>query len=85
MLCHCGFHICGNNVLLLDYELPNKAMQYYIKNGGKPVYLLSLDASKAFARVSFDVLVNELIERKVCLKIMKLLLNMYSNQTCDVQ
>ena len=31
----------------------NETIQYYTENGGSPVYLLLLDATKAFDKVSF--------------------------------
>ena len=31
----------------------NERIQYYTENGGSPVYLLLLDATKAFGKVSF--------------------------------
>ena len=34
----------------------NKTVQYYTENGGKPVYVILLDASKAFDKVAFNVL-----------------------------
>ena len=62
-----------------------ETIQYYTENGCKGVYLLILDASKAFDNVVFDRLFNELIKKNVCPKIIKLLLYMYTNQNCDVQ
>ena len=38
----------------------NETVQYYTENGAKPVYVLLLDASKAFDKVAFNVLFNEL-------------------------
>ena len=34
----------------------NETVQYYTENGGKPIYVLLLDASKAFDKVAFSVL-----------------------------
>ena len=34
----------------------NETVQYYTENGAKPVYVLLLDASKAFDKVAFNVL-----------------------------
>ena len=62
-----------------------ETIQYYTENGCKGVFLLLLDASKAFDKVAFHMLFNELIKKKVCTKIIKLLLYMYTNQDCDVQ
>ena len=39
------------------------SVQYYTENGAKPVYVLLLDASKAFDKVAFNVLFNELRDR----------------------
>ena len=62
-----------------------ETIQYYTENGCKCVFLLLLDASKAFDKVVFHMLFNELIKKNVCTKIIKLLLYMYTNQDCDVQ
>ena len=32
----------------------SETVQYYTENGGKPVYVLLLDASKAFDKVAFN-------------------------------
>ena len=62
----------------------NETIQYYCANGAKPVYLLLLDASKAFDRVSFSMLFNILLDKSVCPRIVKLLYYMYTNQSCYV-
>ena len=44
----------------------NETVQYYnTENGAKPVYVLLLDDSKAFDKVAFNVLVNELRDRSL--------------------
>ena len=58
--------------------------QYYIENGARPVYVLLLDASKAFDKVAFNVLISELQDRAVCPRIIKLLYFMYTNQSYSV-
>ena len=64
-----------------------ETVQYYTENGARPVYVLLLDASKAFdkVRVAFNVLFNELRDRAVCPRITKLLYFMYTNQSCSVK
>ena len=62
-----------------------ETIQYHTENDCKGVYLLLLDASKGFDKVVFHMLLNELIKKNVCTKILKLLLYMYTNQDCDVQ
>ena len=64
--------------------LVNETIQYYCVNGAKPVYLLLLDASKAFDRVSYSMLFNLLLDKSVCPRIVKLLYYMYTNQSCYV-
>ena len=49
------------------------------------VYVLLLDASKAFDKVAFNVLFNELRDRSLCPKITKLLYYMYTNQERSVR
>ena len=47
--------------------------------------VLISDASKAFDKVAFNVLFNELRYRSMCLRITKLLHHMYTNQSCYVK
>ena len=44
-----------------------------------------LDASKAFDRVSYDIMFKLLLERNVCPRIFRLLYYMYTNQKCNVK
>ena len=59
--------------------------QYYTENGARPVHVLLLDASKAFDKVAFNVLFNELRDRAVCSRNIKLLYFIYTNQSCIVK
>jgi len=61
-----------------------ETIQYYTENGNRPVYLLLLDASKAFDKVSYDVLFNILLDKCMCPRIVKLLYYMYTHQSCYV-
>ena len=65
----------------------NETIQYYIENGGQAVYLLLLDASKAFDKVSYEKLFELLLARNVCPKIVKLLYyNVYaSKMSCQME
>ena len=47
----------------------NETIQYYTEKGGRAVYLLLLDASKAFDKVSYEKLFELLLARNVCPKI----------------
>ena len=49
------------------------------------VYVLLFDSSKAFDKVAFNVLFNELRDRSLCPKIAKLLYYMYTNNECSVR
>ena len=51
----------------------------------KPVYVLLLDASKAFDKIAFNILFNELRDRSLCPKITKLLYYRYTNQECSIR
>ena len=62
-----------------------ETVQCYTENGTRPVYVLLLDASKAFDKVAFNVLFNELRDRAVCPRIIKLLYFMYTNHSCSVK
>ena len=53
-----------------------ETIQYY-KSNGSNVYMLSLDASKAFDRVKYTKLFRILIERSVCPLIIRLLINIF--------
>ena len=72
----------------------NETVHYYAENDGKSVYVLLLDASKAFDKVAFNVLFNKLRALYMCPRITKLIkyLNietskhhMYTNQSCYVK
>ena len=63
----------------------NETIQYYTEKGGRAVYLLLLDASKAFDKVSYEKLFELLLERNVCPKMVKLLYYMYTHQKCHVR
>ena len=50
-----------------------ETVQYYDENGRQPVYVLQLNASKAFDRVSYSRLFNVLLDNNVCPYIVRLL------------
>ena len=62
-----------------------ETIQYYDENGRQSVYVLFLDASKAFDRVCYSELFNILLDKKVCPRIVHLLCYMYLNQACCVK
>ena len=62
-----------------------ETIQYYDENGRQAVYVLFLDASKAFDRVCYSELFNILLDKKVCPRILQFLCYMYLNQTCCVK
>ena len=78
-----GFKAKSSTVLCTT--MVNETIQYYIENGGQAVYLLLLDTSKAFDKVSYKKLFELLLARNVCLKIVKLLYYMYTHQKCYVR
>ena len=57
-----------------------ETIQYYDENGRQPLYVLFLDARKAFDRVCYSELFNILLDKKVCPRIVQLLCYMYFNQ-----
>ena len=79
------FGFKANSSTVLCSTIVNEIVQYYTENGAKPVYVLLLDASKAFDKVAFNVLFNELRGRSLCPKITQLLYYMYTNQQCSVR
>ena len=75
----------ANSSTVLCSTMVIETVQYYTENGATPVYVLLLDASKAFDKVAFNVQFNELRDRAVCPRIIKLLYFMYTNQSCSVK
>ena len=63
----------------------NGTIQYYIENWGQVVYLLLLDVSKAFDKVSYEKLFELLLALNVCLKMVKLLYYMNTLEKCHVR
>ena len=79
----CGFKPKSSTILCST--MVNETIQYYTENGRKRVYVLLLDATKAFDKVSFKVLFDLLLDKNVCPKIVQLLYFMYTNQLCHVK
>ena len=77
-----GFKSHSSTVLCTT--MVNETIQYYYSNGAKPVYILLLDASKAFDKLSFYTLFNMLLDKKMCPRTVRLLYYMYTNQICYV-
>ena len=64
--------------------LVSETIQYY-KSHSSDVYMLSLDASKAFDRVKYTKLFKLLIERSVCPLIIRFLMNIYIFSSATVK
>ena len=62
----------------------DEVVNYYTRNGSD-VHVVLSDASKAFDRVDHIKLFNILVGKGVCPTLLKLLFNMYSQQTMTVQ
>ena len=73
-----GFKVKSSTVLCSTMVI--ETIQYYLEKNGETVYLLLLDASKAFDKVSYEVLFNLLLKRNVCSRVLKLLFFIYTNQ-----
>ena len=58
-----GFKSHSSTVLCTT--MVNETIQYYYSNGAKSVYLLLLDASKVFDKVSFYTLFNMLLDKNM--------------------
>ena len=63
----------------------NETIQYYIEKGGKQIFFLLFDTTKAFNKVAYKVFFDILLEKKLCPKNVNLLYYMYSNQLCHVK
>ena len=61
----------------------NEVVDYYVNNGS-PVFLVLLDASKAFDRVQYITLFRLLINRGLCSVTARFLAYLYTNQTLRV-
>ena len=61
-----------------------ETIQYYTNSGG-PVYLLLLDASKAFDRIQFVKMFKCLMERDICPSIARLIAAIFINQQVRVK
>ena len=53
----------------------NETIQYYIENGGKRIYLLLHDATKAFDKVAYNVLFGVLLEKMHTLELLLIILH----------
>ena len=62
----------------------NEIIEYFVSRGSS-CYVVLLDASKAFDRVSYSKLFELLRARGICPSIAKLMLNMYTNQKLKVR
>ena len=61
-----------------------ETIQYYRANGSD-VYMLSLDASKAFDRVKYSKLFKVLLERSICPLIIRYIVNIYMISSASVK
>ena len=65
-------------------SLLRDTIEYYNEHGSD-CYLLLLDASKAFDRVEYITLFRTLRYRKMCPFVLRLIMNMYINQSIQVK
>ena len=77
-----GFKKSSSTVICTSLML--ETIDYYVENN-TDCYLLLLDASKAFDRVGYVKLFTILRDRKLCPIVLRLLMNMYINQTIQVR
>ena len=59
------FGFKSNSSTVLCSTMVNETIQYYIEKGGKRIYVLLLDATKAFDKVSYKVLFDILLKKKM--------------------
>ncbi len=74
---------CGTSTTQSTFIL-NETVSYYNFNHTN-VYAVFLDASKAFDRVQYCKLFNELVNRNISPLVLRLLLNMYTKQKLQVR
>ena len=77
-----GFKKSSSTVICTSLML--ETIDYYVENN-TDCYLLLLDASKAFDRVEYVKLFTILRDWKLCPIVLRLLMNMYINQTIQVR
>ncbi len=64
--------------------LLSETIEYYVSNNSS-VYVLLIDASKAFDRISHVTLFNVLYKKQLCPLVLRLLYNMYTNSSMQVR
>ena len=62
----------------------NEIIQYY-ENNNSTIYVLMLDCSKAFDRVNYVKLFSILVDRGLCPSVVRILLNLYTNQSMKIK
>ena len=73
-----------NSSTVICTSLLRDTIEYYNENGSD-CYLLLLDASKAFDRVEYVRFFRTLSDRNMCPIVLRLLMNMYINQSFQVK
>ena len=73
-----------NSYTVICTALLMETIEYYTENGSD-CYLLLLDASKAFDRVEYNNVFNILRDRGVCPVVLRLIMNMYTNQEIQIK
>ena len=73
-----------NSSTVICTSLLRDTIEYYYENGSD-CYLLLLDASKAFDRVEYVRFFRTLRDRNMCPTVLRLLMNMYVNQSFQVK
>ena len=73
-----------NSSTVICTSLLRYTIEYYNENGSD-YYLLLLDASKAFDRVEYVRVFRTLSDRNMCPIVLRLLINMYINQSFQVK
>ena len=62
----------------------NEIIQYY-QNNNSAICVLMLDYSKAFDRVNYIKLFSKLTDRGLCPSVLRVLLNLYTNQWMNIK
>ena len=78
------FGFKSSSYTVMCSNMVTEAIEYYVSNNSS-VYLLLINASKAFDRLRHEALFQILKQKGICLLISRILFNMYTHSTTKVR